>query len=214
MGNAPEPRRGVGVITKLAAVGAVVAASLGISGSVSAESTDALSPGEKICWDASGAPGDYSVANLTPVRASGAGNGQMYKSGITPNANNSNVNFNVGTVDPNVAIAEIGADGQVCFKNSPHSTVDLVVDDLGSIAAAAYTPATPNGAADRKVDTREAETGPTGKYYPIPFDQIIYDVNDPCVVWFPGTRLSFLIDFNRDNRIDSTPGSEYRCYKV
>lgn len=67
----------------------------------------------------------------------------------------SNVNFGPGTLDPNVAIAPIGADGKVCFFNSQHSPVDLTADHLGSISASAYTKATDTGAPLRKVDTRK-----------------------------------------------------------
>ena len=69
----------------------------------------------------------------------------------------SNVNFGIGTVDPNVAVAKIGADGMVCFSNSKHTNVHLVADHLGTIPADSYTPATASGAPDRKVDTREPE---------------------------------------------------------
>ena len=68
-----------------------------------------------------------------------------------PNA--SNVNFDVGKLDPNVAAAPIGADGQVCYLNSLAST-HLVADHLGTIDAGAYTPAQANGAPLRKIDTR------------------------------------------------------------
>ena len=59
-----------------------------------------------------------------------------------------------GVVDPNVAIAPIGADGKVCYVNSELAAVHLVADHLGSIDADAYTPATSTGAPDRRVDTR------------------------------------------------------------
>jgi len=60
-------------------------------------------------------------------------------------------------VDPNVALARIGADGRVCYVNSPHSSVHLVADHLATIKASTITLATPSGAPARRVDTRPAE---------------------------------------------------------
>jgi hypothetical protein len=94
-----------------------------------------------------------AVVNLTPVLADGPGNGQLIASGLTPPVA-SNVNFGPGTIDPNVALAPIGADGKVCYANSNHSNVHLIADHLATIAANAVTLATPTGAPLRKVDTR------------------------------------------------------------
>jgi len=108
------------------------------------------------CFSVNGDPGDAAIVNLTPILASEPGNGQLISSDVKsdpPLA--SNANFGPGTVDPNAAVTPIGADGQVCYQNSVHTSVHLVADHLGSIAASAYTPATPSGAPDRKVDTRD-----------------------------------------------------------
>ncbi len=67
----------------------------------------------------------------------------------------SNANYRRGSVDPNVAIAPIGADGQVCFVNNGATGVDLIADHIGTIAAAVYTPATADGSPDRVLDSRE-----------------------------------------------------------
>ena len=100
-----------------------------------------------------GKPGDVALVNLTPVLATGPGDGQLISSGLTP-PEASNVNFAPGTVDPNVAIAPIGKDGKVCYANSSHSSVHLVADHLGTIAKSAFTLASPSGAPLRRVDTR------------------------------------------------------------
>ena len=100
-----------------------------------------------------GSPGDAAVVNLTPVDADGPGYGLLVSSDV-PRTVRSNVNYDPGTVDPNVAVAPIGSDGQVCFVNSPLASVHLVADHLGTIRANAYVPAVPSGAPDRKVDTR------------------------------------------------------------
>jgi hypothetical protein len=74
---------------------------------------------EQRCFAVAGAPGGAAIVNVTPVGASGSGNGQVISSDVRsdpPVA--ANVNFSVGSVDPNVAVAPIGADGQVCFQNS------------------------------------------------------------------------------------------------
>src|SRR5690606_23275128 len=115
-----------------------------------------VEPGAQLCFDVAGKPGDVALVNLTPVLASGPGDGQLISSGLTP-PEASNVNFGPGSVDPNVAAAPIGADGKVCYVNSKHSNVQVVADHLGSVSRNAITLATPTGAPDRKVDTR---TGP------------------------------------------------------
>lgn len=123
-----------------------------------------LAPGERLCFAVSGEPGDGAIVNLTPVRATGPGHGVLISSDVATAPTASNVNYAPGTVDPNLAIAPIGRDGQVCFANAPLASVDLVADHLGTIArlrnpgtietAGTYTPATPSGAPLRLIDTR------------------------------------------------------------
>ena len=108
----------------------------------------------RVCFAVAGSPGDVALVNLTPVLAGGPGNGQLVSSGITSPPNASNVNFGPGSVDPNVAAAPIGADGQVCYVNSRHTAVHVIADHLGTIAKSAYTLADPSGAPVRKLDTR------------------------------------------------------------
>jgi len=108
----------------------------------------------RVCMPVAGSPGDAAIVNLTPVLASGPGNGQLVSSDIAVPPVASNVNYAPGTVDPNVALAPIGADGAVCYVNSEHSSVHLVADHLGTVRTSAYTPATPTGAPERKLDTR------------------------------------------------------------
>ena len=112
-----------------------------------------IPPSGRLCFAVSGSPGDAAVVNLTPVVADGPGFGLLISSDV-PAPIASNVNFNIGTVDPNVAVAPIGSDGKVCFANSALSSVDLVADHLGTIRANAYVPAIPSGEPARKVDTR------------------------------------------------------------
>ena len=133
-----------------------------------------LQPGAQLCFDINANPGDAAIVNLTPVSATGYGFGQLISSDVKntpPNA--SNTNFNTGTIDPNVAITPIGTDGQVCYQNSPDSSVDLIADHLGTINANAYTPATTTGAPDRRVDTR---TGRGGQRLQ-PGAQLCFDIN-------------------------------------
>ena len=114
-----------------------------------------IAPSGRLCFAVAGAPGDAAIVNLTPVAATAAGDGQLVSSDVKddpPVA--ANVNFGPGTVDPNVAVARIGADGQVCFVNSRHASLHLVADHLGTIAGSAFTPARADGAPDRRVDTR------------------------------------------------------------
>jgi hypothetical protein len=113
-----------------------------------------VEPNGRVCFAVAGNPGDVALVNLTPVEAGGAGNAQLISSDITAPPVASNVNYGPGLVDPNVAAAPIGADGQVCFVNSKHTSVHLIADHLGTIARAAYTLGDPAGAPVRKVDTR------------------------------------------------------------
>src|SRR5690606_41974504 len=88
----------------------------------------------------------------------GVGGGQLVSSGVEPPVV-SNVNFVSGSVDPSVALARIGADGRVCYVNSPHSSVHLVADHLATIRSSGITLAGANGAPVRKVDTRRGLGG-------------------------------------------------------
>lgn len=109
---------------------------------------------ERRCFTINGEPGDVAIVNLTPVLASGPGNGQLVSSDVALPPTASNVNFGTGTVDPNVAVAPIGRDGQVCFVNSQHASLHLIADHLGTIDADSYTAASSSGAPERRVDTR------------------------------------------------------------
>ena len=113
-----------------------------------------LAPSGRLCFAVAGSPGDVAVVNLTPVEAGGPGNGQLISSDVAVPPLASNVNFSATSIDPNVAMAPIGADGRVCYANSTHTSVHLIADHLGTIKASAYTLATPTGAPARKVDTR------------------------------------------------------------
>ncbi|MEM9747584.1 MAG: lipase family protein, partial [Actinomycetota bacterium] len=114
-----------------------------------------IGPDGQLCFTVDGNPGDAAVVNLTPVRGNGTGYGLLISSNVKNNPPvASNANYGPNTIDPNVAIATIGTDGQVCYQNSPDTTVDLIADHLGTIAATAYTPADPTGAPERIIDTR------------------------------------------------------------
>lgn len=132
-------------------IGAMIPVVLGGSQPVSA--VGKLSPGERRCFEVSGAPGDVALVNITPVQAEGRGYGLLVSSDVTGVPVASSVNFEAGTTDPNVAAAAIGADGQVCYVNS-EAPAHLVADHLGTIDADVYTAAQPNGAPLRKLDTR------------------------------------------------------------
>jgi hypothetical protein len=132
-------------------VGATI--SVVLSGSQPVSAVGKVSPGERRCFSVPGTPGDVALVNLTPVQAEGRGYGLLVSSDVAGVPVASNVNFDVGTTDPNVAAAAIGADGQVCYINSEAPT-HLVADHLGTIDADAYTAAQANGAPLRKLDTR------------------------------------------------------------
>ena len=149
-------RRPTGAWTAAAAVVMTSVAAVAVASPVSAD----VAPGGQLCFTINATPGDAAIVNLTPVLADGDGFGQLISSNVKNNPPNaSNTNFTIGSVDPNVAITPIGNDGQVCYQNSPRSSVDLIADHLGTINANAYTPATPNGAPTRRVDTRTGQGG-------------------------------------------------------
>jgi hypothetical protein len=80
----------------------------------------------------------------------------------------SNVNYSPGSVDPNVALAPIGADGRVCFVNSELTSVHLIADHAGTINAAAYRVLGPtvSGAQQRLIDTvtvRRCQLAPSAR---------------------------------------------------
>ena len=108
----------------------------------------------RLCFGVAGAPGDVAVVNLTPTAANGGGFGVLVSSDVPEPPNASNVNFNIGTLVPNVALAPIGADGKVCYENSTLASVHLIADHLGTIKSNAFALATTSGAPDRKIDTR------------------------------------------------------------
>lgn len=120
-----------------------------------------LDPGDRRCFSVDGAPGDAAVVNLTPVLASGTGNGRLLSSDVATAPAFSNVNYSIDSIDPNVAISQIGTDGQVCFENDDLASVDLIADHMGTISTDSYTAATPSGASTRVVDTRSGTGGTT-----------------------------------------------------
>ena len=106
------------------------------------------------CFGVQGAdPADWIGVNLTPVQATTNGNGALHSSDDDP-PSTANVNFRLGSVDPNLALVEVGADGEVCFTNSIHGPVDLVADELIVAPAGAFRSPTEDGAY-RLGDTRE-----------------------------------------------------------
>ena len=122
---------------------------------------DPVQPKSRRCFAVEGAEGDFAFVNVTPVLADGPGDGQVASSDLEHPPLASNVNFGPGTVDPNVAVAPIGADGRVCFFNSHHSTVHVVADHLATFDAGAVSPAIFTGAPRRVLDTREEPAAPT-----------------------------------------------------
>jgi hypothetical protein len=134
------------------------AAATGAKRLVDTRSGPAVAPGASVCAVAAGAPGRIAVVNITPVEATGPGFGAVRASDAPSNntlgeAAVSNVNFSVGSTDPNLAFSRIGSDGRICFDNSPHSTIHLIIDQMGSIPSSAFVPAAASGAT-RLMDTR------------------------------------------------------------
>jgi hypothetical protein len=105
------------------------------------------------CVAATGAsPAEFLAINITPINAEAPGFGTLHSSDEAA-GNTSSVNFGRGTVDPNVTIAKVGADQQVCFTNSDHGPVDVILDAMLVGAEGSFTTPTPEGAV-RLADTR------------------------------------------------------------
>ena len=176
------------------------------------QSAGRVGPGVRRCFEVAGSPGDAAVVNLTPVLAQGQGYGVLVSSDSDAAPNASNVNYGSGSVDPNVAIAPIGADGRVCFENGPLAGVDLVADHLGTIDAAVYRSATASGAPRRLIDTRQSagRVGPTvgiGTW----LDVASGSGRQPTVVIDSGvypdsSGVQFLISGEVDDRCSCRPG--------
>jgi hypothetical protein len=115
--------------------------------------TAVVQPGETYCLAAVGAdPGDFVGVNVTPLLAVAPGFGVLHSSDDAPGGT-SNVNFGPGTVDPNVAFAQVGADGRICFTNSVFGPVHLLLDQLIVADAAVFRSPSPSGSV-RLADTR------------------------------------------------------------
>ena len=166
-----------------------------------------------VCATPEGAnPGDTVAANIITVEATGSGwtaarssddprvpgrpESQLYSTG----------NFGPGTIDPNLTFAEVGSDGQFCV-DSAISASNLVIDQFGVLpAGAGYESVTPV----RLEDTRN-DNPFNGELYPIPANEIIAGVNDPCTFFF-GTLPVFVRDSNQDGFFAiSPPANEYLC---
>ena len=151
-----------------AAVGLLLTVVVAAPAGTSATHDEPVHPSGRLCFGVAGLPGDVALVNLTPVQASGLGHGQLVSSDVVVPPEASNVNFGPGTVDPNVAAAPIGVDGEVCYLNSVHSDVDVIADHLGTIDGDAFTFATKTGAPDRKIDTRDGG-GPVHAFWAVVF---------------------------------------------
>jgi hypothetical protein len=114
-----------------------------------------LAASGSVCFGVTGAvAGEFVGVNVTPVGASAPGFGTVHQSGWAPGGV-SNVNFGPGTVDPNFAMTRVGWDGQVCFTNSVHGPVDVIIDAQVIGAADAFRLPSAGGSV-RILDTREA----------------------------------------------------------
>ena len=112
-----------------------------------------MAPAGRRCFDAGEADG-VAIVNVTPVLAAAPGHGLLVGSDVAATPEASHVNFRPGSVDPNVALAPIGADGRICFVNSPHASVHLVADLLGVLDSSIVSWPSPDGTPVRRLDTR------------------------------------------------------------
>jgi hypothetical protein len=122
-----------------------------------------LQPSETRCLTAVGAePGDFVGVNITPVQATGRGYGTMHSSD-TGAGSTSNVNYDVGTINPGHAIVKVGADGRICYTNGPTARAHVIIDQLTSAPTDPATPTFTDPTADgatRLMNTRDGLGGP------------------------------------------------------
>lgn len=119
-----------------------------------------LAPGESICVAAVGAQaGDIVGVNITPVGASAPGYGTLHSSD-NPAGETSSVNFGAADTNPNMGFVKVGADGKICYTNSPLATSHVVLDEMIVGKSSAFAAPSPTGAV-RIVDTREGRGGAT-----------------------------------------------------
>ena len=120
-----------------------------------------ITPFEGRCWPTGATPGDLAVVNLTPLRATAFGHGVLTPSTLQ-GRDSSNVNFGPGTVDPNVAVTTVGADGALCFLNSPDAELDLVADVLVFLRPGAHDNTDlPSRLIDTRLEERHTFNCPT-----------------------------------------------------
>ena len=94
-----------------------------------------VAAGDTYCVTPPGAtPGEVVAINVTVVEASRRGYGVLHSSERRPEGV-SHVNFRPGSVDPNLAFAEVGTDGRVCYTNGSDGAHHVVLD-LAAIATA------------------------------------------------------------------------------
>ena len=136
----------------VAAVLALVSGATSVAAATTVDVPHRVATSGSVCVDAVGDPGDLAVVNVTPVRAASRGFGAMTSSGDDA-AGVSDVNFAAGTIDPNVTMVAIGADGRICYRNSAHASVHVIVDQLATISADAVA----NTTRRRLVDTRDGD---------------------------------------------------------
>lgn len=161
--QAGGPGRSDVIIDLVGSIGAGIVVGYGRAPSRTVDTRESLggarlAAGERRCFPVYGEPGQLAIMNLTPVGAVRPGHGQLMSSDTQGRPNASNVNFGPGSVDPNIAAAVIGSDGQVCFLNSVHGPVDLIADHLATLQPSGFS-AAPSGSPTRLVDTRDGLGG-------------------------------------------------------
>ncbi len=178
-----------------------------------------LAPSGQLCFGVDGSPGDAAIVNVTPVEASGLGFGLLVSSDVKSDPPvGSNVNFGPGSVDPNVAVAPIGVDGEVCLQNSVHSSVDVVADHLGTVDGGVFTAASVSGAPDRKVDTRDDDIrdecrGSTGTGYETATARTMFGLSSRAYEVEPGeAQAGQLLHLIGDEAVHFAP--QMSCWKL
>lgn len=114
--------------------------------------TEPVGPDATICVALDPDAGDVAGVNITPVRASGPGFASVYPSNSSAGST-SNVNYDEGSINPNFTFTAVGSDGDICVRNGPGATVDLIIDHV--IVTSSATLASPGQpGAERVLDTR------------------------------------------------------------
>jgi hypothetical protein len=166
--NELDPARSHGPLRRVLLAGLVIAFSIG-EGAVDANDPQGnpVKAFSSLCVEsANGQPGEAVVVNIANTDVVAAGYGSLRSSDDTPvyelpeKEKYSSVNFAPNeSVNPNLNIVEVGADGKICYDQGP-SKNNVILDEFGVFAAGIF-----KGEPVRIEDTRQEVSPPSESWF-------------------------------------------------